>query len=333
MSAPEIAVIVAAWNAEATIGGAVRSALAQTGPAVEVIAVDDASTDGTAAVLETMAAHDPRLRVLRQPRNAGPAAARNRALAASTAPWVTVLDADDAMAPDRLARLHALAGAGGWDFVADDLFKVESHAPGSPRRRLWRDDVIGVVPLDFAAFVAGNLSRATAHRGELGFLKPLIRRAVLDRHGLRYREDMRLGEDFALYAAAMAFGARACLTDPCGYVALVRPASLSGRHDAAALGGLARASRWLATLPGLDAEARAVLRAHDRETQERWRWMRLIEAVRARDPRAGLACFAAHPRVSAALAGRLAEQVRLRGARRLHALTGRGGAAAADRGA
>jgi succinoglycan biosynthesis protein ExoU len=319
---PEIAVVVAAWNAESTILRAIRSALDQVGPAVEVIAVDDASTDRTLEILKGIAASEPRLRVLRQATNGGPAGARNRALDVASAPWVTILDADDTMAHDRLSRLLALAEAGPWDVVADDLWKVWDHDHGSARRRLWCEDRIGVEPLGFAGFVAGNLSGRTDHRGELGFLKPLIRRDFLDRNGIRYREGMRLGEDFALYGALLACGARACLTDPCGYVALVRSESLSGHHAASDLQGLVEANRWLSGLPGLGPVDRAVLRAHNRETQERWRWLRLIEAVKRRDLRDALECFATTPPVALSLLRRLVEQARLRTGRRLRELTG-----------
>ena len=329
-TALDVSVLVAAWNAEATIGRAVRSALDQRDIGVEVIVVDDASDDGTAACLASLAAAEPNLRVLRQPRNTGPAAARNRALDLATAPWITILDADDTMAPDRLRHLIEIARKGSWDIVADDLWKIDSHAPGTPRYRLWSDGKIGTRTLSFADFVAGNLSEQSSHRGELGFLKPLIRRDVLDCHGLRYREDMRLGEDYALYAAALAHGARACLTDPCGYFALVRPESLSGCHDAAALRGLAEADHTLATLPGLDRADRAILRVHNRETQKRWRWMRLIEAVHRRDARDALGCFATSPAVAAWLVGQLVEQAWLRGKRRLQSLI-RADAARSDR--
>ena len=63
--------IIPAYNAEETIEQAVRSVQAQSNPSVEVIAVDDGSTDTTPAVLDRIAAEEPRLQVIRQP-NAGP---------------------------------------------------------------------------------------------------------------------------------------------------------------------------------------------------------------------------------------------------------------------
>ncbi|MEM8579870.1 MAG: glycosyltransferase family 2 protein [Pseudomonadota bacterium] len=310
--APEVAVIIAAWNAEATLAAAITSVLAQHELHVEVFVIDDASTDATRIVAERVAAADTRVTLVAQSRNAGPAAARNRGVDVSHAPFVTVLDSDDTMAPWRLRRLVDIAREGNWDFVADDLYKVSSDTPDAPRTRLWSQSEIGQVTITFEQFIRGNLRAHHGGRGEMGFLKPLMKRDFLERHGLRYDESMRLGEDYALYATALAKGAKFCLTDPLGYVALVRPESLSGHHCAADLGALAAADKRLRDEPGLTSTERRSVRIHEIETQKRWLWMRLIEAVKARDFREGLRCFAAPPVVVAHLVRSLGEQVWLR---------------------
>ena len=73
---PSTAVIVAAFNAAATVERAVRSALAQA-ECAEVCVVDDASTDATAEIVAALCQADPRVTLVRQAQNAGPAAARN----------------------------------------------------------------------------------------------------------------------------------------------------------------------------------------------------------------------------------------------------------------
>ena len=80
-------------------------------------------------------------------------------------------------------------------------------------------------------FVLGDVNRRGALRRGLGFLKPLIRRSFLDHHQLRYDERLRLGEDYALYARALAAGARFLIVPAAGYVSVVRDDSISSRHS------------------------------------------------------------------------------------------------------
>lgn len=304
---PQVTVVVAAWNAADTIDRALDAALSQTAP-VEVVVVDDASTDATAARAAARAASDGRLRVLRQPRNLGPSAARNRAIDESRAPWIAVLDSDDWMEADRLERLVAIAAAEAADMVADDLWKQPEGQPEGARTRMLGEGTIGRVPVSAEAFVRGNLSAQHGGRREMGFLKPLMSRRFLQRHALRYDPEIRLGEDFVLYARALLAGARLVLTDPQGYVATVRAGSLSGDHPTEAHASLIAADRRMLADPALGPGARAALRAHMLEQQKKWAWRRMIDAVRRSDPRAAAACFWAPPQVGADLVARLGRE-------------------------
>lgn len=312
---PLVTVVIAAWNAAATLERAVRSALAQTVP-VEVVVVDDASSDGTAAAAGRLAAGDTRLKLLRQKQNLGPAAARNRAIAASHAPWIAVLDADDFMEPGRLERLIAIAGEEGADFTADDIWKVEEGNPQGPRRRLCSETPIDRQKIDAALFVESNLSARRGGRHEMGFLKPLMSRAFLEAQRLSYDPGIRLGEDYIFYVEALLAGARFILTGPAGYVAVVRPDSLSGSHPVEAHAHLIAADTALLARPGLDRRTRAALRAHQLEQRKKWAWRRLIAAKRNRDLLGAAACFRAPLPVISSLAGQLAGEVRKRLRRR-----------------
>jgi glycosyltransferase involved in cell wall biosynthesis len=101
-----ISVLVPAYNAEATIGETLASAAAQTHRNLEIIVVDDGSTDATPAIVTEAARSDPRIRLLRQP-NAGVAAARNRALDEARGTYVAPLDADDIWSTHKLERQFA----------------------------------------------------------------------------------------------------------------------------------------------------------------------------------------------------------------------------------
>lgn len=92
---PLVSVIMPVHNAEGTVGYALRSVLAQTWQNLEVVVVDDASTDNALAVVEKVAADDPRVNIVRQPVNRGAFAARNAGFAASRGDLITTHDSDD----------------------------------------------------------------------------------------------------------------------------------------------------------------------------------------------------------------------------------------------
>jgi succinoglycan biosynthesis protein ExoU len=287
-----VGVIIAARNARETIARAVASALAET-VVGEVVVVDDGSTDDTAAVARAMDDGSGRLQVLHLPRNLGPAAARNRAIRASTAPYLTVLDADDYWLPGRLQTL--LAQMKDHDFVADDLLRVYEGREDEAPSPLIGEAMPLPLDLNLGEFALGNVSRRGRSRQELGFLKPLMRRAFLQAHHLTYDETLRLGEDFVLYAQALARGARFRLIPACGYIAVERAASISGSHGAAELAALAKASAALAAEPGLAPKDRAALAAHRRHVRFKLHFHRVLEARRGRGMAQALGVMIADP--------------------------------------
>jgi glycosyltransferase involved in cell wall biosynthesis len=121
MSAPFVSVLMPVYNPGHFLREAVESVLDQRYPAFELIAIDDASSDGSFELLSAYAARDARVRVFRQPRNLGIVAARNRAFAEANpeARYCAILDSDDVALPERLAQQvefleahpdHALVG-------------------------------------------------------------------------------------------------------------------------------------------------------------------------------------------------------------------------------
>jgi glycosyltransferase involved in cell wall biosynthesis len=100
---PRVTVITPAYNAPATVAEAVTSALGQTVEDLEVIVVDDGSSEPVADALASL--RDGRLRIIRSDVNRGVSAARNTALAASRSPVIAQLDADDFWRPDHLEGL------------------------------------------------------------------------------------------------------------------------------------------------------------------------------------------------------------------------------------
>jgi len=104
--AAPVSVVIPLYNKERHIARAIRSVLDQTYGDLELIVVDDGSTDAGAAVVETI--RDPRLRLVRQ-ENVGECATRNRGIAEANANMVAFLDADDEWMPEHLETIRRLA--------------------------------------------------------------------------------------------------------------------------------------------------------------------------------------------------------------------------------
>jgi glycosyltransferase involved in cell wall biosynthesis len=106
---PLVSVVIPCWNGEAFVGEAIDSALAQTYPNVEVIVIDDGSTDGS---LDAIRSNGDRIRWVTGP-NRGACAARNRGLALARGELIQFLDADDMLLPQKLERMVPVAVSAG----------------------------------------------------------------------------------------------------------------------------------------------------------------------------------------------------------------------------
>ena len=201
---PEVSVAIACYNAVGYLEAAVASALGQEGVSLEVVIVDDHSTDGSLALAHSLASLDSRVRVLQTAENGGPAAARNVALAKMRGDWFAVLDSDDLFEPGRLRQLLGAAERSGADFVADDLCVfgegIDTHAMVGERAPLPGDWISLETYLD--------RSRMFAETVALGYLKPVIRASVIRELGLRYNTGMRIGEDDDLILQLLSAGKR-----------------------------------------------------------------------------------------------------------------------------
>lgn len=109
MSGPQVSVVLPVHDDVEHVGGAIGRALALTGVDVELVVVDDGSTDGSTAAVREAAARDGRVRAVVLERNGGVARARERGVAAASAPWVWFVDSDDAWEADGARTLLDLA--------------------------------------------------------------------------------------------------------------------------------------------------------------------------------------------------------------------------------
>jgi glycosyltransferase involved in cell wall biosynthesis len=204
---PTVSVVIAAYQAAEFVGDAIGSALAQTLPDLEVVVVDDCSSDATWAVLNEWAGRDPRVRPLRQPRRSGPGAARNAGITAARGTWIAILDADDLFLPERLERLVGGAEACGADLMADNLLMSDFASGRSLGLRFRACSLAHSEPITLQDAIRRDMP-CVAEGEKFGFLQPVIRRDFLERHRIRYAEEVRAGEDWLLYATCIAHGAR-----------------------------------------------------------------------------------------------------------------------------
>lgn len=246
-STPLISIIVPTYNVAGCLERAVHSALAQTHRNIEIIIVDDASTDNTVDIARAIAKHDSRILVLPQLHNAGPSVARNIGIGAASGDWIAVLDADDAFKKNRLANLIHFTQRNECDVVADDLVLYDqglkqelSPAFGWSKHHRLTMDLL--------------LSRDKYLRGSpLGWIKPMFRRSYLIDNQIRYPHQYRHAEDFYLLSSLLLTGARFWLLPEAGYIYTLRMGSISQK-----------ASPFSASAPNMDSIAASCLEISDR---------------------------------------------------------------------
>ncbi len=130
--AEAVSVVIPTRDRSRMVVDTVRLALTQRRVELEVIVVDDGSSDGTAEALEALG--EPRVTVLRNPASRGVAHARNRGIERATHPWIAFLDDDDRWSPDKLRVQLDLAGAEDADFV----YTAGLAVAAADGRVLWR---------------------------------------------------------------------------------------------------------------------------------------------------------------------------------------------------
>ena len=221
---PRVSVIMPVYNAGATMRSAVHTALGQSLSDLEVLIVDDGSTDCSLDIATTLARDDGRISVLKLPHNMGQAAARNAAIDESRGKWIAPLDADDEMSEHRLKLLCELAESEHADFVADTVDFVDPCEP-VPLHRPCSLESTSCELLSLEAIIESDIP--LNGMCSYGYLKPIMRRDFLRRWKMRYDPDLRFAEDLNLYLQGLAHGARFVLHPEAHYFYKQTPVSAS----------------------------------------------------------------------------------------------------------
>lgn len=186
---PKVSIIIPAYNTSLYIKKAVESVLEQTERNIEVIVIDDASTDNTVEVVSKII--DKRLKILVNESNFGPSYSRNRAIKVAKGEWIALLDSDDWYESQRLEMLLRTADAENANMIADNMHLIKDGAEhphstyfanqGIPFRKPTKIDAVNLIDLS------------------LSITKPLIKREFLIQNSLEFNEALKYEEDFVLF--------------------------------------------------------------------------------------------------------------------------------------
>ncbi|WP_455272770.1 glycosyltransferase family 2 protein [Rhizobium herbae] len=273
---PQATFIVAAFKAQETIERAIDSALAQTGISVEVIVIDDCSPDDTAEIVDAYT--DPRVRLIRLEKNRGPGGARNAGLAAARGDWIVILDSDDAVSPERTARMIARARVTKAEIVVDNVDVVPLD--GQIKRMFDDAQLAALETLTLPAFIGSNVLFQSEHN--YGYMKPIFERRFLEEHGLRFDESLPIGEDYLLLASALAKGGR-CAVDPfAGYTYYIRSGSISRVLKLHQVDAMLAADAEFLQNHRLDADSMAAQARRHRSIEDARSFIILVDQIKAR---------------------------------------------------
>ncbi|MCF7787933.1 MAG: glycosyltransferase [Prosthecobacter sp.] len=226
---PDVSLIIPVFNNELYLDESLSAACAQVELSLEIIIIDDGSTDGSLKLIKAHAGRDPRIIVIEQV-NQGVSAARNAGLDRASGKWLAFLDGDDWIAPGSLAAWHQQAEQGnldcllcnGFSFRSDPQAFLDTKPPAILSRQPWESILTGS---DW--MVQGVNQREWPHYVWLQF----CRRSVIEAAQMRFRRDM-IHEDIPWTVQLALAVKRMGFSQPPRYGYRSNPASLTQSRDA-----------------------------------------------------------------------------------------------------
>ena len=187
-NAPAVSFIVPVYNAEQTLRRCVDSILGQDFKDIELLLIDDGSTDGSPAICDGYAEKDPRVRAIHK-ENGGVSRARNLGISSAEGRYIQFVDSDDWISHDATAELYEAAAANDCDMVICDFYRVV----GKRVQQKGNIDETGVFSREiYAEYMMEN--PADFYYGVLW--NKLFRRDIIEQYGLRMNEEVSWCEDF-----------------------------------------------------------------------------------------------------------------------------------------
>jgi succinoglycan biosynthesis protein ExoO/succinoglycan biosynthesis protein ExoU len=221
---------------------------------------------------------------------------------------VAPLDADDVLMPTRIEVLLERAEAAGADLVADNLMLASFPEHRFIKPAIADSDPVTARPVTLSVFLERELARGAF---SFGFLKPVIRREFLARHGLRYDEEVRIVHDFLLYVECLLRGGLFLLHPEPLYVYALRRESLSNGKALTSLLEIDRVNRRIETVPDIQANPawRDLIAKRQRAIDKTITAVRFVDTLRNGGTGAALRLLKNHPAEIPACLGRVVDGV------------------------
>lgn len=288
MMRPKVSILMVARNARRFIDGALSSARDQTFRDLEVVVVDDGSTDDTAAIVKSHGAADPRVRLVDGPRR-GLSAVRNASLSAARGRLGVVLDSDDVLHPRHVEDLVTAWERYGDPICAGNMVEFEEigahyRAQIFAQGPAW----LGARRISLAEYVEAGMIGGSGV--PLGYLKPLLDLDFLRSAEIGYDERLRIGEDLDFVIRAMMAGAHFRFLPQATYYYRRHAGSTSHRLSRDDLNGLLAATRDYTS--GADPAFAELLKRRRRNLEGQLLQIAAIEAIKARQPLSALKSMA-----------------------------------------
>lgn len=222
MSEPvKLSVVIPVYNVAPYLAKCLESICSQSFKDIELLCVDDASTDGSLSILQEFAAKDSRIKVIQAPSNGGLSRTRNLALDHAVGEYLLLVDSDDWLEPEALMTMYGKAQFTGADRLICGFRYGYEDEPD-------REDTF--IPEDVADPAVGWIpcSSETVGKVHHGANGMMIRRSIVQEHGTRFPEGL-LCEDIYFHYVTFPFCKRACVVSAPYYGYRKRSGSIT--HD------------------------------------------------------------------------------------------------------
>lgn len=214
---PKVSIILSFYNAERTLERSLQAILDQTYRNIEVVLIDDGSSDAGGAIAKEHAGRDARINLIRKP-NTGVSDSRNIGLDVATGEWVYFVDADDWLVPDAVEAFVNAASDPSCDLVVSDFYRVQGDVLSYKR-----GPASGLVSREkYATFMA----RRPSNFYYTSLWNKMFKRSIIEFHHMRFDTKMQFGEDHVFILEYMGMINRVMLLDRALYYYIDNEGSL-----------------------------------------------------------------------------------------------------------